>query len=85
METYFDRNWCFLKFAWSIPVKYKYGKSVRYAFKSVLTSADSRKPERLLTEEGKEFVSRDLTGLMSLYGIHKFAFDSYQRAVSQTI
>ena len=55
----------FSKFAWSVPVKNKYRKSVCNAFKSVLTIADPRKPERLQTDKGKEFFTRDFTGLMT--------------------
>ena len=39
----------FSKYAWSVAVKNKDGKSIRDAFKLVLTSAKPRKPERLQT------------------------------------
>ena len=70
----------FSKLAWLVPVKSKDGKSVRNAFKSVLTSADPRKPDRLQTDKGKEFFNRDFTGLMTQYGIHHFASESDQKA-----
>ena len=70
----------FSKYAWSVPVKTKDGKSVRDAFKSVLRSADPRKPERLQTDKGKEFFNREFTALMTQNGIHHFASESFQKA-----
>ena len=70
----------FSKFAWSVPVKNKDGKSILDAFKSVLTSADPRKPERLQTDKGKEFFNREFKGLMTTNGIHHFASESDQKA-----
>ena len=70
----------FLKFAWSVPVKYRDGKSIRDAFKLVLTSANFRKPERLQTDKEKEFFNRKFTGLMTNNGIHHFASESGQKA-----
>lgn len=70
----------FSKFAWAVPVKNKDGKSVRDAFKSVLESADPRKPERLQTDKGKEFFNREFTALMKLNGIQHFASESDQKA-----
>ena len=43
----------FSQYAWSVPVKNKDWKSIRDAFKLVLTSANPRKPERLHTDKGK--------------------------------
>ena len=69
----------FSKFAWSKPVKNKDGKLVRNAFKSVLTTADPRKPDRLQTDKGKEVFNRDFTGLRTKYGIYHFASESDQK------
>ena len=66
--------------ALSVRVKYKDWKSIRDAFKLVLTSANPRKPERLQTDKGKEFFNREFTGLMTTNSIHHFAFESDQNA-----
>ena len=63
-----------------MPVKTKDGKSVRDAFKSILRSADIRKPERLQTDKGKEFFNREFTALKTQNGIHHFASESDQKA-----
>ena len=63
-----------------MPVKNKDGKFVHNAFKSVLTTADPRKPDRLQSDKGKEFFNRDFTGLMTQYGIHHFASESDHKA-----
>ena len=60
----------FSKYAWFVPVKNKDGKSIRDAFKLVLTSANPRKPEQLQTDKGKELVNCEFTGLMTTNGIH---------------
>ena len=76
----------FSKYALSVPVKPKDGKSVRDAFKSVLRSpkvvrtSDPRKFERLQTDKGKEFFNREFTSLMTQNGIHHVASVSDQKA-----
>ena len=62
-----------------MPVKNKDGKFIRDAFKLVLTSENPRKPERLQTENGKEFFNREFTGLMTTNCIHHFASESDQK------
>ena len=63
-----------------MPVKTKDGKSVRDAFKSVLWSADTRKPKQLITDKGKEFFNREFTAWMTQNGILHFASESDQKA-----
>ena len=70
----------FSKYAWSVPVKNKDGKSIRDAIKLVLTSAILRKPDRLQTDKEKEVFNREFTGLMTTNGIHHFASKSDQNA-----
>ena len=50
----------FSKYSWSVPVKYKNLKSIRDAFKLVLTSTNPRKPERLQTDIEREFLTVSL-------------------------
>ena len=70
----------FSKYAWSVPVTNKDGKSIRDAFILVLTSANLRKPKRLQTDKGKEFFNREFTSLMTTNCIHHFASESDQKA-----
>ena len=70
----------FSEYAQSVLVKTKDKNSVHYAFKSVLRSADFRKPERLQTDKVKEFFNREFTVLITLNGIYNFAFESDQKA-----
>ena len=48
---------CFSKFAWAIPVKRKDGLATLDAFKKLLFESAPRKPKRLQTDKGKEFLN----------------------------
>jgi hypothetical protein len=52
----------FSKYAWAIPLKNKSSKSVVDAFKKILE--DGRKPKRLQTDAGNEFLNKDLKNLL---------------------
>ena len=57
----------FSKTAWSIPLKRKDSKSVTEAFKSIL--ADDRKPLKLQTDKGKEFLNSTFQNMLREKGI----------------
>ena len=70
----------FSKYAWSVPVKNKDKKSIREAFKLVLTSATPLKPERLQTNIEKIIFNREFMGLMTINAIHHFGCENDQKA-----
>ena len=71
---------CFSKYAWSVPLKDKKGKTVLDAFKFIVNSSD-RKPAYIWVDEGKEFYNKDMTAWLkeekitrySTHGEHKSA------------
>ena len=50
----------FSKYAWAIPVKTKSTKDLLPAFQTLLKSAAPRKPKRLQTDAGLEFMNKDV-------------------------
>jgi hypothetical protein len=70
----------FSKYAWSIPLKDKTGKSVLDAFKQIVKISD-RIPKHIWVDEGKEFYNKDITSWLkenniirySTHGEHKSA------------
>ena len=52
----------FSKYAWMIPLKNKSGPSLVEAFKVILSSG--RKPEKIMTDQGTEFLNRHFRALM---------------------
>ena len=70
---------CFSKYAWSVPLKDKMGKTVLYAFQYIVKS--NRKPKYIWVDEGKEFYNKDMTAWLkeenitrySTHGEHKSA------------
>jgi len=68
------------KYAWSIPLKDKTGKTVLEAFKQIVKSS-GRKPGHLWVDQGKEFYNKDMDEWIkkndiirySTYGEHKSA------------
>ena len=71
---------CFSKYAWSVPLKDKMGKTVLDAFQYIVKSS-SRKPKYIWVDEGKEFYNKDMTAWLkdenitrySTHGEHKSA------------
>ena len=70
----------FSKKAWAIPVKSKSAKDILEAFKQLFREAAPRKPARLQTDAGKEFLNKDVLGLMKKEGIHHFVSRSDKKA-----
>ena len=50
----------FSKRAWAIPIKNKSGKELLAAFQHLFKEAHPRKPTRLQTDAGKEFLNKDV-------------------------
>ena len=71
---------CFSKFAWAIPLKTKSAPSLLEAFKVLLSKSHPRKPNRLQTDKGKEFLNKPVQELLKENAIHHFASDSDQKA-----
>jgi transposase InsO family protein len=52
----------FSKYAWVVPLKNKTGPTLVEAFKVILTSG--RKPEKIMTDQGTEFLNKHFRALM---------------------
>lgn len=71
---------CFSKFAWAIPLKTKTGGSLLQAFNTLLEKAHPRKPNRLQTDKGREFLNKDVQTFLKDKAIHHFSSESDQKA-----
>ena len=60
------------KYAWVEPLKNKMGVVVTQAMQTILKRA-GRKPQKIQTDEGKEFYNRTFQTLMKTQGIHHFS------------
>ena len=70
----------FSKFAWAIPVKAKSAKEMVIGFEQLLHAANPRKPVRLQTDAGKEFLNKEVQALLKREGIHHFVSYSDKKA-----
>ena len=70
----------FFKVAWAIPVHSKDAKAITAAFGQVLTTANPRHPQRLLTDKSKKLINSDFQALMKRHRIKHFASESDQKA-----
>ena len=70
----------FSKKAWAIPIKNKSGKEMLAAFQHLFKLTHPRKPERLQTDAGKEFMNKDVQGYLKAEGVHHFVSNSDQKA-----
>ena len=72
---------CFSKYAWAIPIKEKSAASLLKAFKHLFEKqAFPRKPNRLQTDKGKEFVNKQVQAYLKEQAIRHFASESDQKA-----
>ena len=62
----------FSKRAWAIPMKNKSGKEMLTAFQHLFKDAHPRKPARLQTDAGKEFLNKAVPGFLKREGLHHF-------------
>ena len=69
---------CFSKYAWLEPLKRKTDDEIVEALKRILKSG--RRPKRLQTDKGTEFVNRKVQSLLKQNGIDFFTTNSEQKA-----
>ena len=67
------------KYAWAVPIKTKTGSDTLDAFKSILRTS-GRQPDRLQTDEGREFTNKNMQDWLSGAGIHWFHTYSDKKA-----
>jgi hypothetical protein len=70
----------FSKYGWAIPVKNKGSTEMVQAFKNLLKISAPRKPEKLQTDAGTEFLNRDVQKFLKSQSIHHFVSNSDQKA-----
>ena len=70
----------FSKRAWEIPIKNNSGKEMLTAFQQLFKDAHPRKPARLQTDAGKEFLNKDVQGFLKREGVQHFGSNSDQKA-----
>ena len=68
------------KYAWVIPVKDKSAKEMLEAFRKLLFQAAPRKPSRLQTDRGKEFLNKPVKDYLYQNGIELFQTFSDKKA-----
>jgi transposase InsO family protein len=69
----------FSKYGWAVPLKTKTGKELVEAFTSIL-SKDGRKPLKLQTDKGTEFLNKDFQKMLKDVDIHFFTVNSELKA-----
>ena len=70
---------CFSKYAWAIPIMSKRGEEIVQAFKRILKMS-GRKPKRLQTDKGKEFLNTKVQSFLRENGIQLFTTESDKKA-----
>ncbi len=70
----------FSKFAWVIPVKDKSAPAMVSGFEKLFKDASPRKPERLQTDKGKEFLCKPVQNLLAKEHVKHFTSNSDQKA-----
>jgi transposase InsO family protein len=68
---------CFSKFAWAIPIKDKSADKIIEAFNNIFKE---RKPLKLQTDKGKEFINKKFQELLKKNNIHWFSTNSDLKA-----
>lgn len=68
----------FSRYAWARPLKSKRGQDVAEAFQSIFN--EGRVPERIQTDQGKEFENRHVKLLFETYNIELFSVKSAYKA-----
>jgi len=68
----------FSRFAWAVPLRNKTGGEVTTAFRHVF--AQGRRPERLQTDDGREFDNREFQRFLNLENIRFFTVKSQFKA-----
>jgi len=70
----------FSKKAWAIPVKSKSSKDMLTAFKELFQESRPRKPDRLQTDAGKEFLNKEVQNFLKAEGVKHFYSNSDKKA-----
>lgn len=70
----------FSKYAWVVPVKDKGATTMTKAFEILLASSAPRKPVRLQTDKGNEFLCKSVQTLLKSQNIQHFTTDSDKKA-----
>jgi len=68
------------KFIWGEPMKSKDGPDTTKAFETILKRAHPRKPEKLQTDDGREFFNKHFSALMKKNNINHYSTESDQKA-----
>lgn len=68
------------RYLWVQPLKSKSGPVTTLAMQKVLDQASPRRPQKLQTDDGKEFFNANFTNLMKKYGVKHFATKSDKKA-----
>ena len=68
----------FSRFAWAVPLRDKTGGEVTRAFRQVF--AQGRQPQRLQTDDGREFDNREFQQFLNLHNIRFFTVKSQFKA-----
>ena len=71
---------CFSKFAWVVPVARKDTDSIVQAITTLLKESAPRKPKRLQTDKGKEFLNKPVQDLLAKQGIKHFVTENETKA-----
>ena len=70
----------FSKYAWSIPIKDKMGKSIIDAFKKVVKTS-GRRPKKLWVDQGTEFYNRVFRGWLEQNDVEMYSIYNEGKAV----
>ena len=70
---------CFSKYAWAIPIMSKHGEEIVMALKRILKMS-GRKPKRLQTDKGKEFLNTKVQSFLRENDIQLFTTESDKKA-----
>ena len=65
------------KFAWAVPIKKKTGSEVTKAFQKIFKE---RRPQRIQTDKGTEFINKQTQDLFKRQNIHWFATENETKA-----
>ncbi|EGT60159.1 hypothetical protein CAEBREN_20145 [Caenorhabditis brenneri] len=68
---------CFSKYAWVVPLKTKTGKETSAALQSIFKN---RKPQKLQTDNGKEYYNKEMNSLFKSMNIEHFSTYSDKKA-----
>ena len=68
------------RFAWAVPVQSKSAKHMLVAFKKLFQLARPRVPQRLQTDDGKEFFNREVSAMLRNKGVSHFSSHSDNKA-----